>query len=121
MLYECRMWYKNKNCVIFFSYEKSTSAYKLPAYSDLFAQNPEFTRFIQSTQREELPEHERRRGIDRELERERQIHCLRYAIQGGCILFFFLTGFGFLLVLSNFFQGQSSDGETSGYSGRILP
>ena len=68
---------KIKHFPVFSSYEKSTSAYKLPAYSDLFAQNPEFTRFIQSTQREELPERDRRRGLDRELERERQIHCLR--------------------------------------------
>ena len=67
---------KIKDRFIFSSYEKSTSAYKLPAYSDLFAQNPEFTRFLQSTQREELPERDRRRGLDRELERERQIHCL---------------------------------------------
>ena len=109
-----------------FSYAKSTSAYKLPAYSDLFAQNLEFTSFIQATQRAELPERERRRGVrglDRELERERQIHYLRYAIQGGCLLFFFLTGFGILLILSNFFQGQSADSESEKvvFSGRILP
>ena len=81
---------------------------------------------MHATQRPELPERERRQGVrrlERELERERQIHYLRYAIQGGCLLFFFLTGFGILLILSNFFQVQSSDSELESavYSGHILP